>query len=337
MNNLKFDWNDVSIVPTRLSDIDHRKEINTRYKNGKLPIFTAPMDTVVDLSNADKFNKDINACLPRNVKFKEGQSEEYFYSYGLDEIINIFNSNSKLPKKILIDIANGHMKKLYDITKEIKRKYKDNIEVMVGNIANPVTYLAYAETGVDYIRVGIGGGTACTTSANSGVHYPMASLVEECREHAKILGDRAPKIVADGGFKNFSDIIKALSLGADYVMLGSILNKTLESCSDTYIELGGQYIIASESDIKGGNDLYKYYRGMSTKEVQKSWGNEELKTSEGISKYNKVEYSLDGLIDNFESYLKTNMSYCGKRNINDFVGKVRYIFMTQNSYNRFNK
>ena len=74
----------------------------------------------------------------------------------------------------------------------------------------------------------------CTTSANASIHYPMASLIYECN---RIKQDNAYdcKIVADGGFKNFADIIKALALGADYVMLGGILNKCLESDSYPYL------------------------------------------------------------------------------------------------------
>ncbi len=59
------------------------------------------------------------------------------------------------------------------------------------------------------------------TSKNVGVGYPMASLIKECYDISCIL-DKPAKIVADGGMKNYSDIIKALGLGADMVMLGSI-------------------------------------------------------------------------------------------------------------------
>ena len=105
-------------------------------------------------------------------------------------------------------------------------------------------------------------------------------------------------IVADGGFRNYDDIIKALALGADYVMLGGVLNKSLESCSPVYF---GKLIPLNKSTSRYMWDnlkflrrfMYKKFRGMSTKEVQKKWGKQKLTTSEGIIKYNKVEYTME--------------------------------------------
>lgn len=158
---MKYDWNDISIVPASLSTISSRKEINSTYE-GKLPLFTAPMDKVIDETNIKIFeDNNINVCLPRHVKYEKLKNDNYFYSYGLDEIIELLNNKSQLPKKVLIDIAQGHMKKLYDTAKLIKETFGNNIELMVGNIANPDTYREYCEIGVDYIRVGIGGGSSC--------------------------------------------------------------------------------------------------------------------------------------------------------------------------------
>jgi hypothetical protein len=157
----KFDWNDITIVPEILSIISSRSEIDI-FRDGKLPLFTAPMDTVIDANNITEFEKNnINICLPRNVKYDDLKNNDYFYSYGLDEIIELFENGSKLPKRVLIDVANGHMFKLWNISKKIKEKFGDDIELMVGNIANPDTYRKYCEIGVDFLRVGIGGGSAC--------------------------------------------------------------------------------------------------------------------------------------------------------------------------------
>jgi hypothetical protein len=157
----KLDWDDISIVPSTLSSISSRTQIDP-FVNGaadaRIPIFASPMDTVIDSTNAETFKKmGIEVCLPRHIKWGDsGLDDTYFYSYGLDEIINIVENGDSLPPRVLIDIANGHMTKLFEISKKIKQNY--NVELMIGNIANPDTYRKYCEIGVDWVRVGIGGG-----------------------------------------------------------------------------------------------------------------------------------------------------------------------------------
>jgi len=338
---IKFDFNDITIIPTVLSDIDSRSEINP-FLGVNLPIFTAPMDMVINENNIHIFeSNNINICLPRNIKYEKIKNENYFYSYGLDEIIEKYNDGVKLPKRVLIDTANAHMLKTFNISKALKEKFGNEIVLMVGNIANPETYRKYCEIGVNWLRVGIGGGSVCTTSANVSIHFAMASLINECYLISKEF-ENPTKIIGDGGFKNFADIIKGLALGSSAIMLGGIFNKTLESCSDTFIlDDENDYIrVDYEESLKlfnEGCNLYKYYRGMSTKEVQKIWNRKELKTSEGITKFNKVEYILPKWCENFTDYLRSAMSYTGARTLNDFIGKVEFCQITKNAYERFNK
>ena len=344
MSRIKLDWNDITIVPESISSISSRSEIYPFHDDSNLPLFASPMDTVVDKDNYTKFLElGINVCLPRHIKYSELKDDRVFYSYGLDEIISILDNKGELPKRVLIDVANGHMLKLLETSKRIKEN--TNIELMVGNIANPETYRKYCEIGVDWIRVGIGGGSACTTSANVSIHYPMASLVNECYNISKGF-DNPTKIVADGGFRNYSDIIKSLALGSHSVMLGGVFNKCLESCSENFIKINPKLGSSEYKEItkeeaneyfSEGGEVYKYYRGMSTKEVQKFWNKKELKTGEGITKYNKVEFTLEGWTENFIDYLKSAMSYTNSRNLKEFIGEVQWVEISQNSFMRFNK
>jgi GMP reductase len=339
MKNIKFDFNDISLIPSVLTDIRTRQIINIYDKNNKLPLFVSPMDTVIDENNYKTFiDLGFIVCIPRGingVKFED----ECFISYGLDEIEYLVNNNKNLPKRILIDVANGHSIRVFEISKKIKEEFND-VELMIGNIANPLTYKEYCEIGVDYVRVGIGAGHACTTSANSSIHYPMASLIKECYEIKRFYRYNT-KIIGDGGFRNFDDIIKSIGIGSDGVMLGNIINKSIEACGENYIKNGETYLKIDRNIaidyFKDGEDIFKLFRGMSTKDVQKKWGKKELRTSEGIVKINKVEYSLVDWINNFKDYLKTAMSYQSVKDINDFIGEAEYVFITQNSYNRFNK
>lgn len=338
----KFDFKDITLVPETISQISSRSEINI-FKNGKLPIIVSPMDTVVNLTNYKKFlDRGLEVCLPREEKTNDNG---VFTSISLTEFESMINHHKEFGvilkhNKILIDIANGHMSKLYELCKYYVDEMRGNQHIMIGNIANPNTYELFAELGVDYIRVGIGGGSGCLTSANTGVHYPMASLISECYNIKRKRG-YITNIVADGGFRNYDDIIKALAIGADYVMLGGVLNKTLESCSPTFFgkiipihKSLMEYVWSNHKFLR--KFLYKKFRGMSTKEVQKKWGKEKLTTSEGISKYNKVEYTLDKWIENFEDYLKSAMSYTNSRTLDEFK-ETEYVFITENALKRFNK
>ena len=337
MKNIKFDFDDILLQPAKVSNINSRNVINAYY-SGYLPLFTAPMDTVVSGKNYELFQDNgINVVLPRGEK---GNSD-CFTSYSLKEMFNKFDAlhhpNSLSPNgRYLIDVANGHMSDLVELTKTLRQSYP-NMTLMVGNIANPETYKLLSDAGADFIRVGIGNGAGCLTTQQTAIGYPMGSLIAECYAVSSTL-DNPAKIVADGGFQKYSDIIKALALGADYVMVGSLLNKTIESSGDNY--LFGKIKISEELAHKLYElnvPIYKNFRGMSTKEVQLKWNKDTIKTSEGVTRMRKVEYSLNQWTHNFVDYLRSAMSYSNARNLNQFIGYAEYNFVTENAMRRFKK
>lgn len=352
MENIKskFDFDDILIVPST------NTHITSRYKDirlpNKLPLFTAPMDTVVNEFNMQVFlNNKINITLPRTVKYDDFVSKYnipagIFFSFGFEDLDRYYKDNFRNFHKnacILIDVANGHMRKIVDYCREIKRLRPD-ILIMAGNIANPETYHWYCKNNcIDYVRIGIGNGNGCLTTKQSGIGYPMASLIYEIKQIKTEFEDAKskivpPEIIADGGMKDYSDIVKALALGADYVMIGSLFNKTFESAADTY--LWGFKI--KNNDVAKylfdkGFPLKKYFRGMSTKAAQKAMGKTKFKTSEGVVRIRKVEYHLTGWVENFEHYLRNAMSYANANELDSFIGNVDICQISKNAYDRFNK
>lgn len=371
MDNIKFDLNDIVIVPAEESEINSRKECNVTtnwsFNYSMLPLIAAPMDTVVSERNFKQYiYNGIIPCLPRGQNINPHEDGglgdgimPFFQSFGLCDIETTLNSFKENPnflgqmtatttsfhgfripffyyKNVLIDIANGNMSKLIPIVKDIK-KYWPDIQLMVGNIANPETFANLGLAGADYVRCSIGTGAGCTTAANVSINYPMGSLISECRKQKIQLGLWNTKIVADGGMKNYSDIIKALALGADYVMIGSTFNKAIESAGYNY--LWGIKISNKLGELawRWGFPIKKKYRGMSTKAVQRSWGKSELVTAEGITKYQKVEYTLQQWTENFKDYLRSAMSYSNAKKLDDFIGVAQYVFITDAARRRFDK
>lgn len=176
----------------------------------------------------------------------------------------------------------------------------------------------------------------CNTSTFTGIHYPMGSLLKECNTiketyknlSAQNVGLNPTKIIADGGIKGYSDIIKCLALGADYVMCGSVFAKMKES--EAPLETIYDYDTDKETH-------YKTFYGMSTPKAQIELGGDGSKATEGNETLIPVEYTMKEWVDNFESYLKSAMSYCGKRTLEEFVGKVQTEVMSGDSVNSINK
>jgi len=363
MREPKFDLNDIVLIPSEQSDITSRKECETLTHFGPygcLPLMASPMDTVVSKENYFNYvNNCIIPCIPRGLNTHYFQSPTYYFqAFGLAEIEEdlafirpmecktVLKTNKQIDwpdyhhefwkyPNILIDIANGHMEKLIPIIKEIK-EYWPEIIIMVGNVANPETFINLGNAGADYVRCSVGTGAGCTTAANVSINYPLGSLITECVDLRKQYALKT-KIVADGGMRNYSDIIKALALGADYVMIGSIFNKSIESAGFNYLWKAKINNKMAELLWRWGLPIKKKYRGMSTKAVQRNWGKTNLVTAEGITKYQKVEYTLQQWTQNFQDYLRSAMSYCNAKTLDDFIGKAEYIFITEAARKRFEK
>ena len=334
----KFDFDDITIVPETISTIRSRKEVDISVDD-ILPLINAPMYDVINEDNYMKFlYSNILTITARNHNV---DNPNVFSSYSLEEFEKEFILDKKDKDgnyKVLIDIANGHMENLLNVVKEAK-SYYTNMTLMVGNIANPETYRKLSEAGADLIRVIVGAGKGCLTAENIGVYYPVASLLYETyqiKKEMELSGLHTAKIIADGGMKKYSDIIKAL-LFSDMVMLGSILSKTLESAGDKFlwkkIKITNKYL--QKYFMKKGW-LYVRFRGMSSKSIQKEMRNREIKTSEGVTRFLKVEYTLDGWLENFKHYLASAMSYTNSRNLTEFKDS-KFVQITENSYKRFNK
>lgn len=199
----------------------------------------------------------------------------------------------------------------------------------------------------------------CITTSNTSIHFPMASLIEEMSiikhriaEEKGIPMCEMPKIVADGGIRNYSDVIKALALGADYVMIGSVFSQLIESAAKTFfvnkktdeyitynpfkdniIEENGIFIINDEQYV---GKLHKIFYGMASKEGQIDINGLKTKTAEGIVKTLPCTTNINKWVDNMISYIRSAMSYTDIKSIYQ-IDKVTLILVSDKTYNSINK
>lgn len=348
----KYCYNDISIVPAIKSNVEHRSECNPytgKFEESKLPIFTAPMSTVVSEKNFSLFeDNNIIPILPRNINYEirvKYLQQGKWVAFGLEEFKELFLNNKWdfeiYPYvNVLIDIANGHMSSLHNAIYDAKIEYgcDKNFKIMAGNIANPQTYYEVAKAGCDFVRVSVGSGGGCLTSSNLGVHYPIASLISEIYEIKKKLchtNENVPMIIADGGIRNYSDILKSLALGADYVMCGSIFAKLVESAAPTFFyqndkesitEINpfehkieplqnGMFKIDEEYAV---DNLHKVFYGMASRRGQEDINGKKTKTSEGVQKVFDCTTTLSKWKENMVAYMQSAMSYTNCYYIDDF-------------------
>lgn len=346
---MTYGLNDICLVPARVSRVEHRADCNPYNFDGMLPLFTAPMNSIINESNYETFLKNkINTIIPRGVDYSKRWelSTKTFVALGLAEFETfimdftaIYDVTDDI-RYVCVDIANGHMLKLIDLCSKAKTTFGGRLLLMAGNIANPKTYTDYAIAGIDFVRVGIGGGSVCTTSANGGVHYAMASLIKDVVDvrwaiQKSIVDSQKlrindcpyqsiPFIIADGGFDNYDKIIKALALGADYVMVGKLFAQSEEACGELL------------PTTKTKTELQRKYYGMSTKKAQIETGSQKLKTAEGIEITVPVLYKLQGWCENFIDYLRSMMSYTNSFNLAEFR-EAEYKIVSPSEYLSFYK
>jgi len=200
---------------------------------------------------------------------------------------------------ILIDVAHGHHQNVIDMIKWCKDTLPDHVDIIAGNIATAEAAIELEEAGADGLRVGIGGGSLCTTRIKTGFGVPNVSCIMEIAAVAQT------PIMADGGIRTSGDIAKALGVGASTVMLGSLLSGTDEA--------PGQILETSTG-------LYKRYCGAASLETKTVHG-QAKRNVEGESTIvpykGGVKFIINGLIDGVRSAL----SYAGAESLAKFNPK----------------
>ena len=216
-----------------------------------------------------------------------------------------------------IDVAHGHHASVKAALKEMRLKFGDTVHIMTGNVATLEAFNDLADWGSNSIRVGVGGGSMCSTRIRTGHGIPTLQSVMDCAK-----SDKDVFIVADGGIRNSGDAVKALAAGADMIMLGSILAGHDESPGDLIDERGFIY-----KTPQLGFPLFKKFRGMASREAQLSWRG-RVSVVEGESSLVPYKgYLLDTITDLLEG-MRSGLSYSGATSIRQLRSKAKFVTVT---------
>jgi len=323
-NKMAYTYDDVQLVP-KYSDIASRKEVDltsylTQDKKLRIPIIASPMDTVCEMMMASMLSRKGGiGCIHRFMTI-EAQSDMIsalirtddscltMAAIGangdfLERAIELSNAGASC---ILIDVAHGHHRNVKDALSVLKSRL--SVPIIAGNIATGRAAVDLSEWGADCLRVGIGGGSLCTTRIQTGFGIPNITTLLDVSAALQHNNIEVP-IIADGGIRSSGDIAKALAAGADTVMLGNLFAGTFESPGDVL------------------SDGYKKYRGSASLETKLTHRQKE-RNVEGVSTKVKYKGTVEKVIDELTDGLRSAFSYAGAKNINEFHAKAEFVYVT---------
>lgn len=321
-NTVTFE--DVLLKP-QYSDIVSRKEIDTSSKMSEglafhMPILSSPMDTVTEAPMASKM-ADLGGLGIIHRYCSVEQQGWMVEQAGSDRkiigaaigITGDYLERAKYlvdhsgAKVLCIDVAHGHHSMMKKALETLRAQFDDYVCIVAGNVATLQGFNDLSDWGADSIRVGIGGGSICSTRIQTGHGMPTLQSVLECSQ-----SDRAASLIADGGIKTSGDIVKCLAAGADFVLLGSLLAGTEETPGEAFYSKGTQY---------------KPYRGMASVEAQISWRG-HTSSVEGVSHVVPYKGPVENTISELCRGIRSGLSYSGCRSITEFQSRARFIRQT---------
>jgi len=287
----------------------------------KLPIISSPMDTITESTMAiamhaagglgiihryNTIEEQValvrDACMEGRcpVGVAVGISGDY-----LDRATALYDAGARI---LCVDVAHGHHIFMNFALKKLREIFGDTVHLMAGNVATFEGFDALCSWGADSIRVGIGGGSICSTRTVSGHGMPTFQSILECSKSQYDVS-----IIADGGLKTSGDIVKALAAGADFVMIGSLLAGTDETPGEILMGRRGK--------------KYKVYRGMASRAAQESWRGKSS-APEGVSTTIPYKGPVENILRDLTGGIKSGFSYSGSSHLAELQVKAKFIRQT---------
>lgn len=261
---------------------------------------------------------------PSSVRDKDGR---YLVAaacgpFDMDRAMALSDAGADL---IAIDSAHGHKTDIIESVREMNKNVES--DVLLGNIATFEAAKDVLKAEINGIKVGIGPGSICTTRIVAGVGVPQLSAVSSVADVAE---DYDVPIIADGGLRYSGDIAKALSVGANAVMVGSLLAGTTESPGEMTIRNGRKYkqyrgmgsLGAMTGGVGAGKDRYFQNNGSNM--------NSSKLVPEGIEGVVPYKGEASQIVYQLMGGLKSAMGYVGAKSIDEMHEKAQLVHITSN-------
>ncbi|MDA7712617.1 IMP dehydrogenase [Candidatus Pelagibacter sp.] len=331
---LTFD--DVTMAPKYSGVLPSEVDTSTKLSANltlKIPLLSSAMDTVTESKMAIAIAKAGGiGVIHRNLNIKK-QIEEIRKVKKQGLLVGAAVGAGPLELKraeailkeqinlIVVDTAHGHSKKVAEIVKAIKKIKTKKTTLCAGNIATADAAKFLIKLGVDIVKVGIGPGSICTTRLVAGIGVPQLSAILAVKQGIK---NNKTKIISDGGIKYSGDIAKALSAGADAVMIGSLFAGSTETPGKL---------------IKKNEKLFKSFRGMGSvgamnkgsadRYFQKKQKDTSKYVPEGVEGFVKYKGDVKNIIYKLIGGLKSSMGYLGAKKVLYLKTKPNFVKITK--------
>jgi len=223
---------------------------------------------------------------------------------------------------VVIDASDGYTEWQRETIEYVKANF--DVKIGAGNVVDREGFLYLVEAGADFVKVGIGGGSICITREQKGIGRGQASAlieVAEAREqYFKETGIYVP-LCSDGGIVHDYHITLALAMGADFVMMGRYFARFDESPT---------------KKLKVGNNFVKEFWGEGSNRAR-NWqrydtgGKQGLVFEEGVDSYVPYAGSMRENLDKTISKIKSTMSNCGVKSIEELQRDARITLVSATS------
>jgi len=323
-------YDDISIRPQR-SPVKSRSDVSlestlVRDITIENPIISAPMDTVTESDMAQAMHDAGAVGIIHRYLSPEKQAEEIQKVDGVvgttigvgegweDRLEKTINAGADF---VCVDVAHGHMERAIDVVRETTEL--TDLPVMAGNVSTGDGAKDLAMAGAEAVKVGVGPGSHCLTREVAGVGVPQVTAVSECVESLRLAQktgqiDHDVSVVADGGIQKPGDMIKALLVGADTVMVGGLLG----GCDESPAEL-----VQTQDGEK-----YKRTHGMASGEARDENNIETEEAVEGDSGLIEYSGSAESVVNELSAGSRSGLSYVGAHTIEEGRENVEFVRIT---------